>query len=175
MSAMCLRHVSVRRRHPAHALDDRLAGRERGRDAAAGLDDLVLLAGDLLRLDSAVVLVAPDDQIHRVVEAVLRHGRLGHVRDAARSASVCKGLRAPVLMDDEQVEVLLGVDSRAEHGDAVATHLGVEALVTDVADAVQGELGLASALRKLCIAKKPTHLRSRTGRICMPMSSPSAS
>lgn len=54
-------------------LGNRLACRKGRGDAGARLGDVVPLASDWLRVNAAVMLVAPDDEVDLIAESVLRH------------------------------------------------------------------------------------------------------
>ena len=106
-------------------------GPDQGRgDRGAGLHDVEAGGGVGLRVDLALVLVAPDDEVHPVGQHLGRQV-VGLV------------VRGVVLVDGEQVEPVLGLDVGPEPLDAVVPQGAEEALVTDVAQAVEGQLGLA--------------------------------
>lgn len=110
----------------AAVLGARLAVAERRRDAGPGLRDAERADGRLARLDEALVLVAPDDEVeplgdHRLVDA--------RVAAAARVA---------VLVEHEDGEVRRAVLRRGpEERHALLLPEAVQALVADVAQAVE--------------------------------------
>lgn len=68
-------------------LGNSFASSKRCSDTRAGLRDVVAFAGHRFGIDTAVVLVTPDDEIDLVAEAILRHARLGPMSDSALRVS----------------------------------------------------------------------------------------
>lgn len=115
---------------------------------AARLRDEVGLAFHLLGPDATVMLVAPKDQLDRIVEHALGNGLLWAMFDTFIRSRWARC--SPVLMNQEQVEPVVRRNAtvavpRHEHLDAVGPKLIVEANVLDVAYTVEAEVGGAFA------------------------------
>ena len=99
------------------------------------MSDVVRLALDLLRPNATVVLVAPDDEIDRIIEHAFGNVRLDAVLNT-------------VLVNQEHVEPIIlrnAASFRHVHLDAVGSQLVVHAAILDIADAVHCEVCCAFA------------------------------
>lgn len=105
---------------------DRLALRQRRRHRRSRLGDESFGSPVHLRLDAAVVLVSPDDEIEEARQFVL-----GDEIEASAVRSI--------LVQDHHVEDVLVVDVRLEDFDFVVAEEPGEAFVVDVTQAVQRE------------------------------------
>ena len=85
----------------------------------------------MFRLRDGVVLVAPDDQVEERVQE-----RFGNV-------VVTTAVRWSVLVEDEEVEPLVGVLARSLHLHAVVQIGSVKTLIADGAQTIQSKLRLA--------------------------------
>lgn len=103
-----------------------LAGHQRRGDGGARLHHVEARFGVLAGVDLALVLVAPDDEVHPVREDVF-----GQVRGG--------GIGVVVLVDGQEVEPVGGLDVGAEPLNLVVAKRAKHALVAHVAEAVQGE------------------------------------
>lgn len=94
------------------------------------------------------MLVSPDDELDRIIEHAFGDELLGPMLDTWLVSIGSVGPNPPILVDQKDVEPVVFGNLSAfghVHLDAIRPQLIVHALVLDVADAVEGKVGVTLA------------------------------